>query len=171
MINNNITNESAFHLCFANESDVELILYFIKALAVYEKMIDSVVATKELLHQTIFIENKAEVILAYDGQKPIGFALFYTTYSTFQGKPSLFLEDLFIEELYRGKGYGKKIISFLASLALDRNYARMDWMCLDWNQKSIDFYQSIGAKKLDHWKIFRLQDTKLFEIAKLSEID
>lgn len=171
MKSSNIVNESVFHLRYANESDVELVLYFIKALATYEKLLDTFVATKETLLKSVFIDKKAEVLLAYEGNTPIGFALFYTTFSTFQGKPSLFLEDLFIEEQYRSKGYGKKIFSFLASLALNRNYTRMDWLCLDWNQKSIDFYQSFGAKKLEHWKLFRLQDNKLTELAKYSEIE
>jgi len=164
-------NYPSFSIRFANEQDIDLILYFIKALATYEKMLDQVIATKESLLQSIFIDKKAEVLLAYELNNPIGFALFYSTYSTFQGKPSLFLEDLFIDEKYRKKGYGKQIIAYLASIAKKRQYSRIDWWCLDWNQKSIDFYESIGAKKLDHWKVFRLQDHKLDALAKMSAIN
>ena len=163
-----INNHPSLLIRFANESDCDLILYFIKALAIYEKMLDMVVATKEDIYQSLFVNKSAEVILAYEDKNPVGFALFYTTYSTFLGKPSLFLEDMFIEEPYRNKGYGRQIFSYLAKIAISRNYPRIDWLCLDWNQKSIDFYQSIGAKKLDHWKVFRLHDQKITDLADTS---
>ena len=160
------TGRSNFNLRSADENDTSLILYFIKALAQYEKMSDKVIATEKSIHDSLFIQKQAEVILAYENERPIGFALFYQTYSTFQGKANLFLEDIYIEEPYRHQGYGKIIFSVLAQIAIERNYSRIDWWCLDWNQKSIEFYQSIGAKQLSEWKVFRLQDDHIIQLSK-----
>lgn len=150
----------------ADKEDVSLILHFIKALALYEKMSDRVIATENSIYESLFIHKQAEVLLAFENDTPIGFALFYQTYSTFQGKANLFLEDIFIEEPYRHKGYGKIIFAILAQIATERNYSRIDWWCLDWNQKSIDFYHSIGAKQLNEWKVFRLQDDHIIQLSK-----
>jgi len=160
------TNNPNLIIRTADQFDVGLILYFIKSLATYEKMLDKVIATEESIYTSIFVNKQAEVLLLYEKNIPIGFALFYQTYSTFQGKANLFLEDIFIEEAYRKKGYGKILFSVLSQIATERNYTRIDWWCLDWNQKSIDFYHSIGAIQMNEWKIFRLQDEKILELSK-----
>ncbi len=160
------TGRTNFTIRSADENDTSLIFYFIKALAQYEKMSDRVIATEKSIHESLFSKKQAEVILAFENEIPIGFALYYQTYSTFQGKANLFLEDLFIEEPYRHQGYGKIIFSVLAQIATERNYTRIDWWCLDWNQKSIEFYQPIGASQLSEWKVFRLQDEKIIQLSK-----
>jgi len=160
-----LTPIPGYRVRFAEASDVPLIFHFIKSLAIYEKMIDRVIATEEKLMKTLFLDHQAEVLLAEEDGKPIGFALFYTTYSTFQGKANLFLEDLFIEPEYRGKGYGKLLFSCLATIAKERDYSRIDWWCLTWNLPSIGFYEKLGAKQLSEWSIFRLQDEKITELA------
>jgi len=154
-----------FTVRFAEVTDVPLIFHFIKSLALYEKMLDRVIATEAKLTKTLFIDHQAEVLLAEEAGKPIGFALFYSTYSTFQGKANLFLEDLFIEPDYRGKGYGKLLFSCLATIANQRDYSRIDWWCLTWNLPSIGFYEKLGAKQLSEWSVFRLQDEKITELA------
>jgi len=164
------TGHPNFIIRIADELDIPLIFHFIKSLAKYEKMLDLVIATEQSLHKSLFIDKQAEVLIAVENEKPIGFALFYQSFSTFQGKANLFLEDLFIEEPYRNKGYGKLILSCLALIAKERNYSRIDWWCLDWNQKSIDFYESLGAVQLKQWEVFRLQDQKIFDLSKLIEI-
>lgn len=163
------TGKANFIIRSADENDTSLILYFIKALALYEKMSDRVIATEKSIYESLFIHKQAEVLLAIENEIPIGFALYYQTYSTFQGKANLFLEDIFIEEPYRHKGYGKIIFSILAQIATERNYTRIDWWCLDWNQRSIEFYQSIGATQLNEWKIFRLQDEKIVLLSKYNK--
>jgi len=160
-----VTPIPGFTVRFAEPADVPLIFYFIRSLATYEKMLDRVIATEAGLLETLFVHPCAEVLIAEEQNKPIGFALFYTTYSTFQGRANLFLEDLFVEPAYRGKGYGKILFSCLASIAEERGYRRMDWWCLTWNLPSIGFYEKMGAKRLDEWSIFRLQDDKITELS------
>ncbi|MFA5413838.1 MAG: GNAT family N-acetyltransferase [Patescibacteria group bacterium] len=160
-----MTSISGFTMRFAERNDVPLIFGFIKALAKYEKMLDRVIATEEKLAKTLFDEKQAEVIIAEEQGNPVGFALFYNTYSTFQGKANLFLEDLFIYPEFRGKGYGKMLLSFLAQVATERNYSRIDWWCLNWNLSSIGFYEKMGAVQQKEWSVFRLQDEKILELA------
>ncbi|MDY0277593.1 MAG: GNAT family N-acetyltransferase [Acholeplasma sp.] len=145
----------------AKNSDVELILYFIRELAEYEKMSNQVYATKELINKWIFEEKKAEVIFIMEQNKEIGMALYFYNFSTFLGKPGLYIEDIFIMKEFRNKGYGKKTFKFLAQKAVETGCGRMEWVCLDWNQSSIDFYESLGARQLDEWKIFRLTEENL----------
>nr|WP_269141921.1 GNAT family N-acetyltransferase [Lientehia hominis] len=141
---------------FAEEKDTPLILYFIKELAVYEKMLEEVVATAETLEEWIFQKKKAEVFFAVADGKEVGFALFFHNFSTFLGKAGLYLEDLFILPEYRGKGYGKAIFRKLAQIAVERGCGRMEWSCLDWNSSSIRFYRSLGAVSMDEWTTYRL---------------
>ena len=141
---------------YAKESDCKLILQFIKDLASYEKMLDEVIATEELLHEWIFEKKKAEVIFACENEKEIGFALFFHNFSTFLGKAGIYLEDLYVIPEYRGKGYGKAILKKLAQIAVDRGCGRLEWWCLDWNQPSIDFYLSLNAKPMKDWTVYRL---------------
>lgn len=150
---------------FAQEADADKILYFIKALAAYERMEDDVVATPALLREWIFEKKKAEVIFpVVDGQE-IGFALFFHNFSTFLGRAGLYLEDLFILEAYRGRGYGSATLSELARIAVERGCGRLEWYCLDWNQPSIDFYLSLGAQPLGEWTTYRLTGETLRSLA------
>jgi len=160
-----LTPVTGYTVRFAEPSDIPLIFHFIKSLAIYEKMLDRVIATEAGLNETLFVHPCAEVLIAEEQNNPIGFALFYTTYSTFQGQANLFLEDLFIEPAFRGKGYGKILFSCLATITKERGYSRMDWWCLKWNLPSLGFYEKLGAKQLDEWSIFRLQDEKITELA------
>lgn len=150
----------------AQREDSALILEFIKELAEYEKMADQVIADESLLETWIFDKQKAEVIFALEDGKEIGFALFFHNFSTFLGRAGLYLEDVFVKPEYRGKGYGKAILKELASIAVERGCGRFEWSCLDWNQPSIDFYLSLGAKPLDGWTGFRVTGETLQNLAK-----
>ena len=151
---------------FANEEDCGLILSFIKQLAAYEKMSNQVVATEELLREWIFEKKKAEVLFACEGEKEVGFALFFHNFSTFLGRAGIYLEDLFVLPEYRGKGYGKALLKKLAQITVERGCGRLEWACLDWNQPSIDFYRSLGAVPMDEWTTYRLTGDTLLEMAK-----
>lgn len=146
---------------FANSSDCSKILFFIKQLAIYEKMEEDVVATEELLNKWIFEHKKAEVLFVQVDNKEIGFALFFHNFSTFLGKSGLFLEDLFVLEDYRKNGYGKALFNKLKEIAIQRDCGRFEWNCLDWNKPSIDFYESLGAIQMSDWIGFRLEKNKL----------
>jgi GNAT superfamily N-acetyltransferase len=152
---------------FANENDIGIILGFIKELAEFEGMLDKVEATEELLLQTIFQDNKAEVLICEYDSKPVGFALFFHNFSTFLGKPGIYLEDLYVKPEMRNKGIGKKIISVLGKIALERNCGRLEWWCLDWNKKSIDFYLGLGAKAMEDWTVYRVAGNELVSIAEI----
>jgi GNAT superfamily N-acetyltransferase len=159
------SEDKHFKLRSTTIDDVELILSFIRKLAIYEKLEPMMTATPMSIRRSLFELKQAEVILAEVDQKPIGFALFFHNYSTFLGKANLFLEDLYIDEAYRHKGYGKQIFAYLARLALERSCERFDWMCLNWNEPSIRFYQSLGAKPMDDWLTFRLDADALKALA------
>lgn len=153
----------------AEEKDVALILEFIKALAAYEKMEDQVVATEELLKEWIFEKKKAEVLFVMEDGKEVGFALFFHNFSTFLGRAGIYLEDLFVLPEYRGKGYGKALITRLAKIAVERGCGRLEWWCLNWNQPSIDFYLSMGAERMSDWNTYRIAGEVLTELGKKSE--
>ena len=155
-----------FSIRFATEHDAEKILFFIKSLAEYEKMSSEVVATEELLREWIFEKKKAEVIFAVENGKEVGFALFFHNFSTFLGRAGIYLEDLFVIPEYRGKGYGKALLSELARITLERGCGRLEWCCLDWNKPSIDFYLSLGAKPLSDWTTYRLTGETLVQNVK-----
>lgn len=150
---------------FAEPADTGTILQFITALAAYEHMLDEVVATEALLKQTIFDEKKAEVLLCEADGQAVGFALFFHNYSTFLGRPGIYLEDLFIDPTQRGKGYGKALLKRLAKLAVERNCGRLEWACLDWNRPSIDFYLSLDAMPMEQWTVYRLTGDTLKNFA------
>ena len=150
----------------ANINDVSTILSFIKALAEYEDMSDQVVATEELLQEWLFEKKKAEVLLAMEGDTAVGFALYFYNFSTFLGRAGIYLEDLFVQEEYRSKGYGKALLKELARIAVSQGCGRLEWCCLDWNQPSIDFYLSLGARPMDDWKQYRLTGETLKKLAK-----
>ena len=151
---------------FANEEDCGLILSFIRQLAAYEKMSNQVVATEELLREWIFEKKKAEVLFVCEGEKEVGFALFFHNFSTFLGRAGIYLEDLFVLPEYRGIGYGKALLKKLAKITVDRGCGRLEWACLDWNQPSIDFYRSLGAVPMEEWTTYRLTGDTLLEMAK-----
>ena len=150
--------------------DVPLILRFIKDLAAYEKLAQSVVATEESVRATIFgTPRAAEVVIAEeDGGTPVGFALFFHNYSTFLARPGLYLEDLFVVPEARGRGYGKALLAHLAAIARDRGCGRFEWSVLNWNTPAIEFYKSVGARPVDEWTVFRMTGEALDDLAVLS---
>ena len=153
----------------ATESDVPRILAFIQALAEYERLRDSCVATEEKLGETLFGDSPAaEVIIASIGSEPVGFALYFHSYSTFLAQRGIYLEDLFVKPEARGHGVGHALLSELARIAIDRNCGRLEWSVLDWNQLAIDFYKRIGATPLDDWTGFRITDDALSALAAVS---
>ena len=145
----------------AIEADIPKILEFIRALAVYEKMEHEVVATEALLREWIFEKGKAEVIFAMEGETEVGFALFFHNFSTFLGRAGIYLEDLYVLPAYRGRGYGKGLLTELARIAVARGCGRLEWWCLDWNRPSIDFYKSLGAESMDEWTTYRISGETL----------
>jgi GNAT superfamily N-acetyltransferase len=148
--------DKKFNIRPATVEDVPAILKFIRALADYEKLSHQVTATEELLRHTLFEKKSAEVLLASEGDVPVGFAVFFHNFSTFLGKPGIYLEDVFVLPEFRGRGYGKALMVYLARLACERDCGRFEWSVLDWNQPSIDFYRSIGANPLSEWIIQRM---------------
>jgi GNAT superfamily N-acetyltransferase len=141
----------------AAEHDVAVILGFIRKLAEYEKLSHQVAATEELLRETLFgTRPVAEVLIAYLQNEPAGFALFFHNFSTFLGRPGIYLEDLFVESAHRGKGIGKALLIEIAKIAKERNCGRLEWAVLDWNAPAIDFYRRLGAVSLDEWTLFRV---------------
>lgn len=145
----------------ATRQDVFIIYDFIKRIAAYERLSNQVSATPSDIEKSIFIQEDAHVIIAYDQDQAVGFALYFYNFSTFTGKKGLYLEDLFVEETYRGKGIGNQLFEHLRQIAKKENCGRMEWVCLDWNQDAIDFYQKKGAKSMNDWTIFRLDESKL----------
>lgn len=156
-----------FKLRPAVPADVSTILSLIKGLAEYEKLAHEAVATEEDLRETLFGKKKfAEVIIGEENGTPVGFALFFHNYSTFLGKPGIYLEDLFVEPEHRGKGYGKALLTHLASLAVERNCGRLEWSVLDWNEPAIGFYKSLGAVPMKGWSVFRLTGEALGKLGR-----
>jgi GNAT superfamily N-acetyltransferase len=151
---------------FATAADVPLILRFIRGLARYEKLEGEVVADEPALHATLFGDRPAaEVLFAELAGAPVGFALFFPSYSTFLGRPGLYLEDLFVEPSARGRGIGLALMSALARIAVERNYGRFEWSVLDWNTPAIEFYRSLGAVPHREWIIQRMIGDPLTALA------
>ena len=157
-MNNNLTFRRA------ERKDVSLILQFIKELADYEKMLNEVVADEATLEAWIFDKQKAEVIFAMEGEKEVGFALFFHNFSTFLGRAGIYLEDLYVKPECRGKGYGKALLKKLAAIAVERGCGRLEWWCLDWNKPSIDFYRSLGAEPMSDWTVYRIAGDTLTQL-------
>ena len=151
---------------FAAAEDCSLILDFIRQLASYEKMADQVVADEALLREWIFDRGKAEVLFVMEGDREVGFALFFHNFSTFLGRAGLYLEDLFVLPEYRGRGYGKALLRKLGAIAVERGCGRLEWSCLDWNQPSIDFYRSLGAVPMEAWTTYRVSGETLQALAR-----
>ncbi len=154
-------------LIFRNaiRGDEGLLIKLILELAEYEKMTDLVTADEETLREWVFEKKKAEVLFAILDNEVIGYALFFHNFSTFLGKSGIYLEDIFIRPAYRGKGYGKTFLSWIAGIAVERGCGRLEWCCLDWNKPSIDFYLSLGAEPMDEWTIYRLSGNELTNLA------
>ena len=158
-----------FKISAATVHHVPVILNFIRKLAEYEKLSHEVVVDEDALRKFLFGPRPAaEAVLAFDGSQPVGFAVFFTSYSTFAGRPGLFLEDLFVEPEYRGQGIGKALLIHLARIVVEREYSRLEWSVLDWNQPSIDFYRSLGAEALQEWTQYRLCGEALQALASKS---
>lgn len=160
---NTTNNKPSFR--HAQRNDVPLILKFIKDLADYEGLLDEVIADEATLEEWIFNREKAEVIFTMEGDTEVGFALFFHNFSTFLGRAGIYLEDLYVMPEYRGKGYGKALLSKLAQIALERGCGRLEWWCLDSNTPSIDFYLSLNAEPMDEWTVYRIAGDTLTELA------
>lgn len=159
-------NEPALHIRAAAEGDVPLILSLIRELAAYERMAHEVAATEELLRDALFgPQRHAEVIIAEADGEPAGFALFFHNFSTFVGRPGIYLEDLFVRPEYRGRGIGRELLRRLARLAVERRCGRLEWAVLDWNELAIGFYRALGAVPMDEWTVFRLAGPALENLA------
>jgi|SRR5436190_9532094 GNAT superfamily N-acetyltransferase len=158
---------SDFNIRPARVEDVPIILELIRDLATYERAPDEVVATKEQLVDVLFGERPvAEVLLAFEAETAVGFAVYFYNFSTWLGRPGLYLEDLFVNPEKRGKGYGRALLVELAKIARDRGCGRMEWAVLDWNEPAIKFYRALGAQPMHEWTVFRLTSE---EIAKLAD--
>jgi len=150
----------------ATPDDVPTIARLIRALAEYERLSHAVVLDEARLHTHLFGERRyAEVLLAEDSGVVVGFALFFYSYTTFSCKPCIYLEDLFVEPEHRGKGYGKALLIALAKLAVERECGRVEWSVLNWNEPSIHFYKSLGAKPMDEWTVYRLTGEAMEKLA------
>ena len=154
------------HIRRATPLDVPIILTFIRELATYEKLAHEVVATDADMHVALFGERPViEAVLATKDEEPVGYALFFPTYSTFLGKPGLYLEDLYVRPAARGLGIGRKLLEHLARITVQRGWGRFEWSVLDWNEPSINFYKKMGATPMDEWTIFRLTGKALETLA------
>ena len=150
----------------ATVADVPIILDLIRALATYERAPNEVTATEENLVKVLFGERPAaEVLLAFENETAVGFAVFFHNFSTWLGRPGLYLEDLFVRPEDRGKGYGRALLIQLAKIARDRGCGRMEWAVLDWNKPAIEFYRKLGAKPMDDWTVFRLTRDGIAKLA------
>ena len=150
----------------ATATDVPVILSLIKGLAEYEKLSAEVTATEEGLRATLFGRGKsADVLLAYDGDTPVGFAVYFRNYSTFLGRPGIYLEDLFVLPEWRGRGHGRRLLAEVARVAIEGDCGRLEWAVLDWNEPALRFYRSLGAKSMDEWTIYRMTGDAIRRLA------
>lgn len=163
--NISMTSSESFQIRPATIEDVPLILRFIRQLADFEGLSDEVVATEDDLRRTLFEEEGAEVIIGQWEGRPVGFALFFSNYSTFLGKPGIYLEDLYVIPSMRERGCGKAMLGYLAQLAIARGCGRLEWWCLDENTPGIEFYRSLGAEAMEDWTVHRLSGDALKRVA------
>jgi GNAT superfamily N-acetyltransferase len=162
--------QSDFEIRPARLEDVPVILELIRELATYERAPNEVTATEEQLVEVLFGERpSAEVLLALEGKSPVGFAVFFYNFSTWLGRPGLYLEDLFVKPEKRGTGYGRALLVDLAKIARDRGCGRMEWAVLDWNEPAIKFYRALGAKPMDEWTVFRLTGEGIARLANAAD--
>ena len=150
-------NKRNFEIRDATIADIPIILQLIRDLAAYERAPNDVVATEESLHEVLFgSEPAAKVVIIFENTEPVGFAVYFFNFSTWLGRPGLYLEDLFVKPEMRGRGYGRALLVHLAKIARDHNCGRMEWAVLTWNEPAIEFYKKLGAVSLDDWRVFRL---------------
>lgn len=149
----------------AELKDTKIILELIKEIAAYEEMLDQVVATEESLTKSLFENKEATVLLIEAAGTTIGYVIYFFNYSTFLGKKGFYLEDIYLKEEYRGRGYGKEIFKTMGSIAYEENCERMEWTCLNWNTPSINFYKSLGAVPMSEWTVYRLTGDKIKELS------
>jgi GNAT superfamily N-acetyltransferase len=161
-----LSEPSEFRIVPATERDIPLVLHWVRALADYERLADTVEATEDTLRQTLFGPRpSAEVVLAYAGDEPAGFAVYFHTYSTFLGRAGMYLEDLFVDARWRGLGLGKKLLAYVAGVAVSRGCTRLEWAALQWNEPAIGFYRNLAARQMNDWSTFRLSDDALKQLA------
>lgn len=159
--------ERNFEIRDADFADIPIIMQLIRDLATYERAPNDVIATEEDLREVLFgAEPAAKVVIGFEDTAPVGFAVYFFNFSTWLGRPGLYLEDLFVKPEMRGRGYGRALLVHLAKIARDHNCGRMEWAVLTWNDPAIEFYKKLGAMPLDSWRIFRLTKD---EIGKLAE--
>ena len=150
----------------ATKNDVPVILSFISKLADYERLSHEVVATEELLRRTLFGQRRtAEVAIGYLKDEPVGFVLFFHNFSTFLGRPGIYIEDLFVDETYRRRGFGSALLAYVAKQAVARDCGRLEWSVLDWNEPAINFYRKLGAVPMQEWTVFRVTNESLKRLA------
>ncbi len=161
-----MSNSSQYRIEPATESDISLILSFIRGLAKYEGLADDVVATEGNLRESLFGSRaSAEVVIAYSAKEPAGFAVFFHNYSTFLGRSGLYLEDIFVLPEWRGRGLGRALLGYVARIAVTRNCGRLEWSVLDRNEPAIGFYRALGASPLDDWTVYRLTGEALEQLS------
>ena len=167
-----MNSQNSFEIRPARVEDVRLILELIRDLATYERAPDEVTATEEQLVDVLFGKRPAaEVLLAFERELPVGFAVFFHNFSTWLGRPGVYLEDLFVKPEKRGKGYGRALLVDLAKIACDRGCGRMEWAVLNWNEPAIKFYHALGAEPLDEWTVFRLTHDGIARLAETEQVD
>lgn len=167
-----MTTRDNFRIRPARVEDVPVILQLIHDLATYERAPEEVTATEEQLVDVFFGDRPAaEVLLAFEGEAAVGFAVYFYNFSTWLGRAGLYLEDLFVKPEMRGKGYGRALLVELAKIARQRECGRMEWAVLDWNEPAIKFYRSLGAKPMDEWTVFRLTRDEIGKLADSGRID
>jgi GNAT superfamily N-acetyltransferase len=160
------TRIEGFTIRFADEKDSRIIFSMVKELAEYEKLLDSLEATEELLTETLFHRGVVETLIGECDEKPVGYAMFFHNFSSFAGRIGIFIEDLYVKPEMRGKGFGEAMFAFITNLAVERGCGRLEWSCLDWNTPSIAFYRKMGAVPLDEWTMYRLTGKNLEKAAR-----
>jgi GNAT superfamily N-acetyltransferase len=156
----------SFQVRAATKADVPIILAFIKKLADYERLSHEVIATEKILNETLFGRRRtAEIAIGFYKKEPVGFVLFFHNYSTFLGQPGIYIEDLYVEEAFRRRGFGRALLTYVAQLAQERRCGRLEWSVLDWNEPAINFYQKLGAVPMKEWTTFRLTGDSLKKLA------
>lgn len=148
-----------------NENEVNVVLDLIKEIAIYEKMLDQVVATEETMRKSLFEEKTAKAFLINKDGENVGYCIYFFNFSTFIGRAGLYLEDIYIKKEFRNLGIGKEVFKYLAEVALENDCRRMEWSCLNWNEPSIKFYESMGAVPMSEWTVYRLTENEIKEVA------